>query len=878
MEDITTLQTLEKLYRKYLQDPNLIDESWQSFFSGMEMAISPETDQGQLDQILDAYRRYGHLGAHINPLKEKPQKIEELTFKPLERSYSYQGVEMPISKIIEQLQRSYMGTIGLQYKHCDEAIQKFIEEAFEPLDISFSGEEKKSILWQLNQAEIFETFIHTRYVGQTRFSLEGVESFIPTLYKMIEEGTFLGAEEMVIGMAHRGRLNVLANILQKPYSIIFHEFESHILSDLEGSSDVKYHKGFSSDVEIGKNKVHLHIAANPSHLESINPVVLGQVWAKQQYKSEGAQNKIIPILIHGDASFAGQGVVYETQQMMHLNGYSVGGSLHIIVNNQIGFTTLPHEGRSTNYPTDLALAFKAPIFHVNAEDPDSAVFVARLAMKLRQKFNIDVFIDLSGYRKYGHNEGDEPSFTQPKTYQLIKEKRSIKDLYKEKLIEEKTVTRQEADKLEQECKKKLDSEMEKMGSFKDNHPAEEEIHGTVWQEFLQADEKELYQPINTTFALSGLQELGKKLLHIPENFQLHPKLKKLVQKKEQFLDRPQEKNIDWGFAEELAFTSILTEEIPIRIAGEDSQRGTFSHRHAIWVDQQTGESYFPLSQFPSSFWVYNSPLSEFGCLGFEHGVSLSYPKALVLWEAQYGDFVNGAQVVIDEYISSSEQKWRRRSALVILLPHGYEGQGPDHSSGRVERFLQLCAQDNMQVCYPTSSAQYFHLLRRQAKRNLKKPLIIFTPKSYLRHPGILSSLQELSEGSFEEYLDDPKEIKNPTKLIICSGKIFFDLYEKREEKKQFDTAIIRIEQFYPLFKDKLKKLLAKYKSVHDCVYVQEEPKNMGGYLFFTQFSDLLPSALRYVGQEELAAPAFGSYQMQKEKQEKILEEAFAHEK
>jgi 2-oxoglutarate dehydrogenase E1 component len=872
--DITTLQTLEKMYRRY-QKGESIDPSWESFFSGFEFGLT-EPAQGSVgEEIVEAFRKYGHLKSHINPLEEKsppwPKELVDI-MQTSDESVEFKGETMSKKELIDLLTSSYTQPIGAEFMHIeDQKLKEYLTDMFEPLHLELSNETKKELFKDLVKAEVFETFIHTKYVGQTRFSLEGMESLIPMMKKMVDLAS-MEAKECVIGMAHRGRLNVLAHILGKSYAVLFHEFESHLLSDLEGTSDVKYHKGYSSDLSINGKNVHLHISANPSHLESIDPVTLGEVRAKlTRFKDE---KKILPILIHGDASFAGQGIVYETMQMMHLPGYDVGGAVHIITNNQIGFTTLPEDGRSTRYASDLAKSFQIPILHVNAEYPELALFAATVAVKIRQNFGIDVIIDLSGYRKYGHNEGDEPSFTQPLQYQTIKKKKSIRMLYQEKLIQEKIINEEEAKQIEKEFKEELEKSHQKSASFQENPPEKEQVYGSIWSEFIDADEKELFMPIDTAVPMDLLQKIGKDLCLVPADFTLHPKIEKAVKQKEKQILDPNGQ-IGWSLGEELAMATLLHDGISVRFSGEDSRRGTFNQRHAAWIDQKTAASYLPLAQFAKDetfFEIINSPLSEFGALGFEHGFSLCMPKGLIVWEAQYGDFVNGAQVIIDEYIASSEQKWMRRSALVVLLPHGQEGQGPDHSSGRIERFLELCAQNNMQVCYPTTPKQYFHLLRRQGKRKLKKPLIVFTPKSLLRHPKNVSQTSELVEGAFEEFLDTDT-IKSPKRLIFCSGKIYYDLTEKREKVADEQSAIIRIEQFYPIKEDLLKKILAKYSTVKDFVYVQEEPKNMGGWPFIMQQSDLFPP-MRYIGRPPMASPASGVYSVFAKEQQEILSEVF----
>lgn len=881
LEEIATLQTLEKLYRIYLSEPDTLDPNWVSFFRGMELfpTESVSDKQHQVNLLIEAYRNFGHLAAPINPLSEpqipKILEIEEygLEKKDLSLSFSFHGEKKTLEEIVQTLQRAYLQPIAFEYTHCDRELRDFLEKRVELSSWQLLKKEKQTLAEELQKAEIFEHFLHTQFVGQTRFSLEGTDSLIPMLSYLVREISDQEIEEILIGMAHRGRLNVLANILQKPLSTIFYECLSKGHPNFEGSSDVKYHKGFSTITEIEGKKIELYMPPNPSHLESINPVILGTTKAKQV--NWGGESKALALLIHGDASFAAQGVVYESQQLMFLDGYKVGGAIHIIVNNQIGFTASPEEGRSTRYPADLAKSFGCPIFHVNNESPEKALWAMDLALEIRQKFGIDSFIDLIGYRKYGHNEGDEPTYTQPLEYQIIRQKTAVSKQYLATLDEQ---IQQECIKEEKAYTTLLEEEMEKAKQI-NKDPPPETIYGRMWKEFASSDEEEIWEEKETKCDLEKLKQYGKKLTEIPSNFTIHPKLEKILTNKRKALaSADSDKVIDWGFAESLAFASILSEEIPVRLAGEDSQRGTFSHRHAVWIDKNNGQSYTPFSHFSSEktfIEVINSPLSEFAALGFEHGFSLGYPKALVLWEAQYGDFVNGAQIIIDEYIASTEQKWRCRGDVVVLLPHGYEGQGPDHSSGRIERFLELSAQENMQVCLPSTAKQYFHLLRRQAKRRLKKPLIIFTPKSLLRSTACMSSLKDLAEGSFEEFLDDPLTLKNPKKMILCSGKIFHELAKAREKSGNKETVLIRIEQFYPFHREKWKKIVAKYKSVEDFVYVQEEPQNMGGWPFISQLSEIVPEPFTYIGRDPAASPSTGSSGKHAEEQEEIINQVFS---
>lgn len=889
--NFTNLPAMELLYEKYLQDPRKIDASWRLFFDGLALGLASATpvraEEGNLDvrvhELIHAYRTYGHLLAQINPLETRtPKKIPELdlgnwgfTTEDLERSVPTGGFlkekRAPLKTLLQALAQTYCRTIGVEYIDLVEpTIEKWLQERIEPyFEPHLSSDDRIDILHALNKAEIFESFIHTKYVGQKRFSLEGSETLIPMLIALLEKGEEEGVQEAVVGMAHRGRLNVLANILNKSYAQIFHEFEDHYAPDLsEGTGDVKYHKGFQGVFRTKKgSEIQVLLSANPSHLESVDPVLEGQVRALQEQR--GAKEKrreVVPVLIHGDAAIAGQGVVYETVQLSRLNGYATGGTIHIIINNQIGFTTLPKDTRSTRYCTDIAHAFGAPVFHVNAEDPEGCVAVAKLAMAFRQTFQCDLFIDLIGYRKYGHNEGDEPSFTQPLEYQIIHKKRSIRTLYQDQLIREGVLDAPKAEALEKEFKEGLQKALDSIPKSV-SHP-EESV----------AKPPDLFQKMETGVSLERLKQLTQSFCSVPQGFHLNPKVQKLLQERLAMLnsDKPA---VDWGMGEHLAYATLLTEGIHIRIAGQDVRRGTFSHRHGVLVDQENAERYFPLSHLAKDqalFDLFNSPLSEFAALGFEFGYSLFYPHSLVIWEAQYGDFANGGQIVIDQYISASEQKWNQTCNLTLFLPHGYAGQGPEHSSARLERFLQLCGEENMQVANVTTPAQLFHLLRRQAKREIKKPLVLISPKTLLRDPQCVSAPQDFSAGSFIEILDDLRPIQSPRRLLLCSGKIFYELLAEREKKNAFDIAILRVEQLYPLNRVRLQELLKKYEGFKECVWVQEEHSNMGAWEYIRPLVDQElggKMSVKYVGRARSAAPATGSFALHKSQQAKLLEEA-----
>jgi 2-oxoglutarate dehydrogenase E1 component len=878
MEGVSFLNLayVDEQYQRYQANPDSVDPSWKHFFEGYELGQSLAPQGVSLDlkiyHLIEMYRMYGHLKASINPLFPQPADVPELSLthlgfsesdldKPFPTCGFLPAPEASLREIIEALEKTYCGSIGVEYMglrmpELETWLQKIIEPNF---PLPFTADQKLEIFHDLNKAELFETFLHTKYVGQKRFSLEGGETLIPMLAFILEEAVGENVHEVVLGMAHRGRLNVLANILNKSYGAIFNEFEDHYTPDLsEGTGDVKYHKGFTGSLSTKKGEqIAITLSANPSHLESVDPVVEGQARAKQETKGKAT---VLPILVHGDASVAGQGVVYETLQMSRLIGYETGGTVHIVINNQIGFTTLPKDGRSTQYCTDIAYAFGAPVFHVNAEKPEECVYAALLALRIRQKFHCDVFLDLYCYRKYGHNEGDEPAFTQPLEYQIIRSRPSPRKLYRDRLVQEGVLQSDTADKLETEFHTQLQTAMDTVASK--TPPAAE-----------PPAKESLLTPVATAVPAQTLIELAEDFCHVPDGLHLHPKILKLQEERVAMVKSPEAK-IDWGMAEHLAFASLLADGVHVRLSGQDSRRATFSQRHAVWVDQQQENTrYYPLSHLKSGkapFDVFNSPLSEFAVLGFDFGYSLFYPHALVLWEAQYGDFANGAQVIIDQYISASEQKWGHRSGITLLLPHGYEGQGPEHSSARMERYLQLSADDNWQIVNCTTPAQYFHLLRRQALRKQLRPLVVFTPKAILRHPQNVSVLQDFTQGTFEEFLDDPQTTK-PRRLLLCSGKIFYDLIA---ERKVQDIAIVRVEQLYPFHREKFQKVLQKYSGAEIC-WIQEEHSNMGAWSYIQPvLQEAIGKPVRYIGRGRSASTAAGSYALHKKQYSQMMQEAF----
>jgi len=899
---------IEEMYERYLKAPSSVDSSWQRYFEQLDAeegahnaapAPAPEPPAAleaaaalHTYRLIDAYRTYGHLLAQVNPIAKsgviEPEelKLENLGFSrsDLNRIFPACGVlqeeEAPLAKIIAALKQTYCGKIGVEYMGLQRPdMVRWLQKQIEPtrFQVKLTIDQKRMILQQLNKSELFESFLHTKYVGQKRFSLEGGETLIPMLAALIEQGSEEGIGEFAIGMAHRGRLNVLCNILDKSYRQIFSEFEErYIPNSIEGSGDVKYHKGFSSTLTLKEGRrVQVDLTPNPSHLEAVNPVVEGLVRAKQDaLKEQGAAKKILPILVHGDAAISGQGIIYETLQMYRLDGYSTGGTLHFVINNQIGFTTLPEEGRSTLYCTDIARAFGAPVFHVNGEDPEGCVFATVLALQIRQKFGCDVFIDLSCYRKYGHNETDEPAFTQPHEYRMIRQKKPIREIYRDDLIQQGVLERQMAEALEKEFKEALAEALESTkqeSRAPERAPVRNRGSGA-------AIEANMLAPVSTGVDAERLREVGERMTEIPSGFTLHKKLRQLMEARRAMAEGKEP--LDWGMAELLAYGTLLREGRSVRLAGQDSGRGTFSHRHAVWMDQEEEKIYIPLQHLDEgqgSFFVVNSLLSEYAALGFEYGYSLGAEEALVLWEAQFGDFANGAQVMIDQFIASSEQKWGQKNGVTLLLPHGYEGQGPEHSSGRIERFLSLAANCNMFVVYPTTPGQLFHLLRRQLVGNGRKPLVVFTPKGLLRHPACKSDLYELASGAFQEVLDDPQPPEETKKLLLCSGKVYYDLKKEREERGAEGTAIVRIEQLYPLHAEKLHSLLRKYIGFEECLWVQEEPSNMGGWDYIRPLLyELLPESvpLRYAGRERSAASATGSVALHKQQYAAIMEQVF----
>jgi 2-oxoglutarate dehydrogenase E1 component len=864
--------------------------------AGVEISWS-DVQQATRDSIralmlIRAYRIRGHLAANLDPLGlEPPREHPELD----PRSYGFAdsdfdrrifldhvlGLEFgTLRQILAILKRTYCQTLGVEFMHISDPAQKgWLQERIEgpAKEISFTREGKRAILNKLVEAEGFERFCDLKFTATKRFGLDGAESMIPALEQIIKRGGALGVKEIAIGMAHRGRLNVLAQVMAKPHRAIFHEFKggSYTPEDVEGSGDVKYHLGASSDREFDGNSVHLSLTANPSHLEIVNPVVLGKTRAKQDLHGCTPEDRtcVIPLLISGDAAFAGQGVIAECFGLSGLRGHRTGGSVHFIVNNQIGFTTYPRYSRSSPYPSDVAKMIEAPIFHANGDDPEAGVFAAKVATEFRQKFQKPVVVDMFCYRRFGHNEADEPSFTQPLMYKKIRSHPTTLEIYSKKLIQQEVVTEGEVEKMKADWRARLDAELEASHSYKSNKA--DWLDGR-WASLKAAETAEAPRRGDTGVALETLQRIGEKITTVPPTFHVHRTIQRFLDQRRKAIETGE--GIDWATAEALALCSLLLDGHPVRLSGQDSERGTFSQRHSVLIDQESEARHTPFNYVApgqARYEVINSMLSEEAVLGFEYGYSLAEPNALVMWEAQFGDFANGAQVVIDQFVSSGERKWLRMSGLVLLLPHGYEGQGPEHSSARLERYLQMCAEDNMQVANCTTPANYFHILRRQLKRNFRKPLVLMTPKSLLRHKQAVSSLAEMGPGAaFHRLLPDGAEaagdgrtkLVEPEKIrrvVLCSGKVYYDLYEEREKRGIDDVYLLRVEQLYPFPAKELFKRLNRFKTA-ELVWCQEEPRNMGAWLFVEPYLEWELNQIRadvrrprYAGRPAAAATATG---------------------
>jgi 2-oxoglutarate dehydrogenase E1 component len=894
---------IEEMYERYRADPGSVGPDWALFFAGFELGADgrrgpavagggprelPEKTIGVFD-LIHSYRELGHLIANLDPLGHNRTshpllELSEFGFEDgdLERTVecpSFKGCQKAtLGELVERLRETYCRTLGVEYMFIEDKEQRtWLQERMEPSHNrpDLGDEDRKFLLTKLIAARGFEHFLHTKYVGQKRFSLEGGESLIPLLETIIEEAGNAGAEEIVMGMPHRGRLNVLANVLGKPYEMIFSEFEGSFLrKDVQGDGDVKYHLGYARDhtTRTGR-KVHVSLLSNPSHLEAINPVVEGVVRAKQHYRRDRAGDLVMPLLIHGDAAFTGQGLVLETLFLSGLEGYRTGGTIHVIINNQIGFTECPPDYRFTPYASDLAKVIEAPVFHVNADDPEAAVQAARLAVGFRNAFKKDVIIDLICYRRHGHNETDDPSFTQPLMYQEISRHRPAHELYCERLVAQEVVTGDEVERIAGEYREIFDDALNYARDFR---PRQQVFAlGGVWTGMTWAGDD---WSAHTAVPLKTLQQVADGARRLPDGFTPHPKVQRLLDERAAMLGR--DGKIDWGCAEMLAFGTLLLEGTSVRLSGEDSERGTFSHRHAVLHDQKTAAEYVPLDHLSPDqgrFYIIDSMLSEAGVLGFEYGFSSADPRNLVIWEAQFGDFANGAQVIIDQFIACAESKWQRMSGLVLLLPHGYEGQGPEHSSARLERYLQLCAENNMQVCNLTTPAQYFHVLRRQMHRRFRKPLVIMSPKSLLRHKLAVSAPRDLVAGGFQTVIPETEAInaREVQRVLLCSGKVYYDLAIARRERGIEQVAIVRVEQLYPFPAAEIRAALQTYPATAEVRWVQEEPENMGAYSFMAHHLPPLLGGrtLGYVGREAAASPAVGSYKLHEAEQTEVVDRA-----
>jgi 2-oxoglutarate dehydrogenase E1 component len=904
---------LDEYYQRWKQDPATVDSSWSAFFEGFELGSSagrngklgvvPDSEgktteldrlQNRIDGMVQNYRILGHTQAQIDPLAQTRPETPALTLASLDLEevpldtvvssrYFQQSRSMTLGEMIDALRAIYCGPIGVEFMHIqNETVREWVRNRMETR-ISLpkpDAASQKRLLRCLMESETFEQFVHTKFIGQKRFSLQGGESLMVILETILADCPNAGVQEIVMGMSHRGRLTVLANFLRKSYNTIFKEFSENYIPDLvAGDGDVKYHLGYESVRKTDSGaEVAIQLAANPSHLEIVDPVVEGKARARQRILEDtDKREKVLPLLIHGDAAFAGQGVVAEVLNLSQLPGYETGGTVHVIVNNQIGFTTLPADARSTMYCTDVAKMIEAPIFHVNGDDPIEVEFVAKLALEFRQRFSRDVVVDMYCYRRYGHNETDEPSFTQPKLYKRINAHLPVTKLFKDRMLQSGALTAEESETLEKEFRSRLETALAEVRtsgvtSKKDFHRGFEESTAIFQPPYS-------HQEPETRITREMIDLIVSRMTRVPEGFTVQPQVKKL------FLDRRRNQHqgegpYDWAFGEALAFGSLLVEGTPVRLSGQDSRRGTFSQRHCVLYDTASWQRYIPLGNLQEGqarFCVYNSMLSEAAVLGFDYGYSLDFPDMLCLWEAQFGDFVNGAQVVIDQFVVSSESKWQRPSGIVLLLPHGYEGQGPEHSSARLERFLQLCAEENIQVCNLTTPGQYFHVLRRQVRRDFRKPLVIMTPKSLLRNERATSRLEDFTQSAFQQVLGPTVigEARNVNRVIFCSGKVYYDLVGYLESNQINDAALVRIEQLYPLDLEGLEEKIREVCHASKWVWCQEEPKNMGAWTYIAPLlASVFGQEIGYSGRPAAASPAVGSKAWHDQQQKELVHHAF----
>ena len=889
------------LYDKYLINPDSVEPSWRSFFQGYDLAnesyFIKEEENFEIPQevkkeflvidLINGYRTRGHLFTKTNPVRERRQykptlDIENfgLTENDLDLEFSAGEIlglgKTTLSNIIDNLKRIYCDSIGVEYMYMRNPEKlKWWQNRLNQNDNhpNYDVEDKKYILTKLNQAVTFESFLQTKYVGQKRFSLEGGETLIPGMSVMLRQAAEkFDVKECVLGMAHRGRLNTLVNIFKKPVRELFSEFEGKDFEDEDIDGDVKYHLGLTlSKTYRDGHEIKMNLVPNPSHLETVAAVAEGITRAKIDRKYDGDSSKILPIVIHGDAAIAGQGIAYEVVQMAKLNGYKTGGTIHIVVNNQIGFTTNYLDGRSSTYCTDVGKVTLSPVLHVNADDTEAVCHAMQMALEFRMRFKTDIFIDLLGYRKYGHNEGDEPRFTQPTLYKAISKHKDPKNLYASKLIEEKSISSSYVDEITAEYKGMLETEFDK--SKEDKNSKVKEFMKSTWEGFERQHQEAMLKALDTTYSVDKLKDIAKVVSTVPEGVNFVRKAERILKGREKMVFETNQ--LDWGMAENLAYGSLMEEGYNVRISGQDVERGTFSHRHAILRDEKTEERINLLNTNPNNkgqMTIYNSLLSEYGVLGFDYGYAMGNPNTLTIWEAQFGDFSNGAQIMFDQYISAAEDKWKVQNGIVVLLPHGYEGQGSEHSSARIERYLQLCAEDNMTVANCTTPANFYHLLRRQMKRDYRKPLIVFTPKSLLRHPKAVNSIEELASGEFQEVIDDTLNPDGIKKLVFCMGKFYYDLLEEREQLEREDIALVRIEQLFPLHKEKIQKIIDRYPNVEEYIWAQEEPRNMGAWSYMLQRFELKNLTVR--SRNYYAVPAAGSSTRFKKRHRAVIDSVF----
>ena len=901
MDDLSFLQSLdaeaiEELYQKYRKDPALVDSSWHHFFQGFDLArrdySHPESESLTFDEefkvlnLINGYRKRGHLFTQTNPVRTRRKYFPTLDLENyglsdenLDTAY-YAGKELgcgkaPLQDIVDYLKQTYCGHIGSEYMFIRiPAKIKWLTEHIEKDQnrTRFTPEEKKKIYHHLVEAVGFEKFIHNKFVGQKRFSLEGAEVLVPAINDLMEKGSSLGVKEFNIGMAHRGRLNVLANVLRKPVQNIFKEFEGESYEERISLGDVKYHLGYSNIVECGEgNEVILNIVPNPSHLESSAPLIEGVSRARIDHLYEGDNKKVVPIIIHGDAAIAGQGVVYEVVQMSELEGYKNGGTIHLVINNQVGFTTNYRDARSSTYCTDVGKVIKAPIWHVNGDDVEGLVHVMRMAIEYRQLFHTDVFIDILAYRKYGHNEGDEPRFTQPTLYKAIARHPNPRDLYSQELVEQGILSKTDIVQAEAEFDSALEKQLD--ASRKEKKVSIQQFLEAQWKGMEYAVPGDFEKPLETGVPARTLKRIAKQLHSLPEDLVFFKKSIKLVEDRAQMI---KENRVDWALGELLAYGSLLLENHPVRISGQDSIRGTFSHRHAGMILEEKTEVYFPLKYLEKKqapFNIYNSPLNEYGVLGFEYGYAMSCPQTLTIWEAQFGDFINVAQVILDQYISSAEEKWGVMNGLVLYLPHGFEGQGPEHSSARIERFLSLAAGCNMHIINPTTPGNLFHALRNHMKKKSRVPLVVFTPKSLLRHPLCVSTVDDLETGKFMPVIDDSdNDLDEVRRVVLCSGKIYYDLLARKQKLGARDIALVRLDQIFPFPKKEIARILKKYHNNMLTLWVQEEPENMGAWYFIRNAmkeTEVIP-----VTRQPSGSPATGLFKLHEISQNEIIDKVF----